>query len=174
MSKYKLIVGLGNYPKEYNNTRHNIGFNVIDLLLKELKLVLDKEKFDGKYCIYKSFIFAKPFTYMNNSGLFVNKICKFYKIEANEVYTISDDMSMEVGKIRFRNNGSAGGHNGLKSIIENLGSENFNRYKIGIGMPIEKTKINDYVCGKFKKEEQTIINKSIKEVVSKIITELKI
>ena len=133
-----IIVGLGNPGKEYANTRHNIGFDVIDVLAKEANIdVLEKKNkalvgkgiIDGQRCIL-----AKPQTFMNLSGMSVSELVQYYKIdEKSELIVISDDISLDVGQIRVRKKGSAGGHNGLKNIIAQLGHEEFIRIKMGVG-----------------------------------------
>lgn len=138
MSKY-LIVGLGNPGYEYENTRHNVGFNCIDILKKKLNIDLDQNKFKGSFGVYtkgeKKFYIAKPETYMNNSGFFVIDIINFYKIPVENIIVVYDDIDTEVGKIRLRAKGSSGGQNGLKNIINLLKTENIKRIRIGIGKP---------------------------------------
>ena len=147
-----LIVGLGNPGKEYEKTRHNTGFGIINLLLKELKLDLDKSKYKALYAIYKTddskFIFAEPQTYMNSSGEAVSKLCNFYKINTEDVIVCYDDLDLPIGKLRLRKNGSAGGHNGIKSIISLLNSEEFKRVRVGISKD-PQIDIIDYVLGRF-------------------------
>ena len=132
----KLIVGLGNPGKEYENTRHNIGFNVIDLYLKKNNLNLDKEKFNGKYLKTninnEEVIFLEPQTYMNLSGDSVLKIMNFYKINIEDILIIQDDLDLDLGKIKLKEKSSSGGHNGIKDIEQKLGSNSFKRLKIGI------------------------------------------
>ena len=156
-----LIVGLGNPGKEYDLTRHNIGFMSIDYYLSKNNLNLTNNKFNGEFLKTsindKDVILAKPLTYMNLSGNFIRDIINFYKIDINNILIIYDDMDLEICKLRLRNKGSAGGHNGIKSIISNLGTDGFKRLKIGIGKPIHNN-IIDYVIGKFTKEELEQIN----------------
>ena len=153
----KLIVGLGNPGKMYDITRHNIGFMIIDRYLGHVKY---KEKFSGLYyekdCGDK-IIFLKPQTFMNNSGNCVKKFIDFYKISLDNVLIIHDDLDLEIGKIRYKYSSSSGGHNGVKSIISMLGSKDFFRLKIGISS-IEKSKVVDYVLGKFSKKDLESIN----------------
>ena len=156
MNKTYLIVGLGNPGKEYKNTRHNAGFCSIDLILKDLKLELDKKKYNALYTVYKEnnnkYIFVEPQTYMNSSGEAVVKLCDFYKIDPKEVIIIYDDMDLPLGKVRLRNSGSSGGHNGVKSIIECLHTEEIKRIRLGISKD-SKIEVIDYVLGRFKGEE---------------------
>jgi PTH1 family peptidyl-tRNA hydrolase len=165
----KLIVGLGNPGKEYENTRHNIGFNVIDLYLKKNNLKLDKEKFNGKYLKTninnEEVIFLEPQTYMNLSGDSVLKIMNFYKINIEDILIIQDDLDLDLGKIKLKEKSSSGGHNGIKDIEQKLGSNSFKRLKIGISNnKLIDTK--DYVLGKFNKEEKEILEKSYKKCLN--------
>lgn len=161
-----LIVGLGNPGKEYEKTRHNIGFMCIDFFIKEKNITL-KENFKGYIGSVKvenfNVYFLEPLTYMNNSGEAVIEVANFYKIKPENIIVIHDDMDLDVGTVKFRTKGSAGGHNGIKSIIKYLNSEEFKRVKIGIGKPHDLTVV-DYVLGKFSKDEQELISKGIEEV----------
>lgn len=156
----KLIVGLGNPGKEYDNTRHNVGFMCIDTFLDSLNVNIDsgKEKFQGIY--YKlnymgeDFLIIKPTTYMNLSGNAVKEIMNFYKISIDDVIVVHDDVDLPVGYIRIRENGASGGHNGIKSIIQCLGSENFKRIRVGIDKGEDMIK---HVLTKFKGEESDLI-----------------
>ncbi len=155
----KLIVGLGNPGNEYNNTRHNIGFYYLDLFAKKYNLTF-KEKFNGLYSKTiinnEDVILLKPLTYMNLSGECVIKFVNYFKIDSNDILVIHDDLDIEIGLIKLKQNGSSGGHNGIKNIILNLETENFKRLKIGISKNnLYDTK--DYVLGKFSKEELEII-----------------
>ncbi|WGI36621.1 aminoacyl-tRNA hydrolase [Mesomycoplasma lagogenitalium] len=156
----KLIVGLGNPGDEYKNTKHNVGFWVIDKIAQELKLNLDKQKFNGIFAKADDYILAKPLTYMNNSGLFVQKIAHFFKISNDDILIIYDDMDFSIGQAAIKNNGSAAGHNGMKDIIEQLGTEQIKRLKIGISRPLNKENKN-YVLTPFNNEEQKIIEKVV-------------
>lgn len=164
----KLIVGLGNPGKEYEKTRHNVGFNVIDLYLKENKLKLDKEKFNGKYTKTtingEDVIFLEPQTFMNNSGESVSAIMKFYKININDILVIQDDLDMEIGKIKLKEKSSSGGHNGIKSIEEHLGTEDYKRLKIGISNN-KDIDTKDYVLGKFSKDDREILGNTYKTCI---------
>ncbi|MDR0739856.1 MAG: aminoacyl-tRNA hydrolase [Mycoplasmataceae bacterium] len=173
MSVY-LIVGLGNYPEQYHKSRHNVGFMVIDKLCKALSIELTNEKFNGKFIKVQveqnQFIIAKPYTYMNLSGDFVSQIAQYYQIEPHNILIISDDADNNVGTIRIRNNGSSGGQNGIKDIINKLNTTDFPRIKIGIGRPTNK-KINlaDYVLGTFTNTEKPIINRTIDKATEALI-----
>ena len=152
----KLIVGLGNKGREYENTRHNMGFMLVDRYL-QYKNITDKfkEKFNAMYIETtinnEKVIFIKPMTYMNNSGIAVRAFLDFYKLNSEDVLVISDDLDLDLGKFRLRRNGSSGGHNGLKSIIFHLGTDNFKRLRIGISN--DKDDVINYVLSKFSKKE---------------------
>lgn len=162
-----LIVGLGNPGKEYDNTRHNIGFKAIDFLSREYNIELNGEKFKGIYgqgfIKNEKVILLKPTTYMNLSGESVRAIIDFYKLTNEDILVIYDDISLDVGKLRIREKGSAGGHNGIKSIIAHLGTDVFSRIKIGVGQP--KGDLVNHVLGKFSKEETEILDEVLDVVV---------
>ena len=153
-----LIAGLGNPGREYEKTRHNTGFLALDLLAKALGVRVNKPKFKGEVgvCDYKGkrLILVKPQTYMNASGLCIEPCAHFYKIPPERIIVIFDDISLPVGRIRVRKNGSAGGHNGLKSIISCLGSDQFPRVKIGVGAkPHPDYDLADWVLSTVSKTE---------------------
>ena len=152
----KLIVGLGNIGKEYENTRHNMGFMLVDRYLEYKNIPLKfKEKFNAMYIETningEKVIFIKPTTYMNNSGMAVRAFLDFYKLDVQDILVISDDLDLDLGKFRLRRNGSSGGHNGLKSIISHLNSDDFKRLRIGISN--DKDDVINYVLSKFSKKE---------------------
>ena len=165
----RLVVGLGNPGKEYQNTRHNIGFILIDEYARENNLTFKvNAKFNAEIIKEKDFILLKPLTYMNNSGISVGSVCRFYNIKPEDVLVISDDLDLPMGKIRLRTKGSSGGHNGLKSIIAHLNSQDFNRFRFGIGDSSKN--VIDYVLGAFSKQDKDIILE--KEITSnKIIND---
>ena len=169
----KLIVGLGNPGKEYENTRHNIGFICLNKFAQEHNLEFNKTMFSGKYTQTiinnEKYILLLPQKYMNLSGEVVRDYINYFKIDINDLLVISDDLDMEVGKIKLKYKGSSGGHNGLKNISQNIGTEEFKRLKIGISNN-KNYDTKDYVLGHFTKEEQEIINKSATTAV-KIIEE---
>ena len=172
-----LIVGLGNPEEEYGQTRHNMGFDTINKIAEKYNIKLNKNKFHGIYenttIENKKVILLKPQTYMNLSGISIKEIMNFYKIEKENILIIYDDMDIEPGKIKIRKKGSSGGHNGLKSIIENIGTEEFNRIRIGIGRPThEQDKIN-YVIGAISKEEQEKLQKGIEKAAEAVEEILK-
>jgi len=148
----RLIVGLGNPGKEYAKSKHNIGFMVLDAYckLKNLKLVKET-KFQGELIKYQDVLLLKPRTFMNNSGTSVRAVAQFYQIANEDILVISDDLDLPFGKLRLREKGSAGGHNGLKSIIAMLGAQNFNRLRIGIDR--DDKDVVDYVLSKLTKEQ---------------------
>lgn len=158
-----LIVGLGNPGNDYENTRHNIGFKVIDNISKEYNIEVNRVKFKGicgeGFINEKKVILLKPTTYMNLSGESIREVVDFYKLSNEEVLVIYDDISLEVGKLRIRDKGSAGGHNGIKSTIAHLGTDIFPRIKVGVGQP--KDDLVRHVLGKFSKEENEILKESI-------------
>ena len=162
----KLIVGLGNPGKEYENTRHNIGFMAIDNYVKLHNLGGFKEKFNGMYLKYQlgdeQVILLKPLSFMNLSGDVVRRYVDYFKIDINDILVIHDDLDMPVGKIKIKVGGSSGGHNGIKDISTKLGTEDFKRLKVGIANN-KMMDTKDYVLGRFGKEEKDLIDKAIKE-----------
>ncbi len=161
----KLIVGLGNPGKQYEETRHNVGFKVIDRLSTELQISLDKTKFNGVYGVGHSagekVFLLKPLTYMNLSGECLRPLMDYYDIDLEDIIVIYDDLDLPVGKIRLRTKGSAGGHNGIKSIIQHVGTQEFKRVRIGVDRPKNGMKITDYVLGRFTEEERESVDESI-------------
>lgn len=167
-----IVAGLGNPGKEYEHTRHNVGFDALDYLAEKLDIVLNKNKFEGIAGSGtfgdKKILLLKPQTYMNLSGASVARACNFYKIPLNtHLIVIYDDVDLPTGNIRIRKNGSAGGHNGMKSIISALAGDQFIRIRIGVGE--KKTEdLADHVLGRFSKEDRELIDKSI-ETVAKAV-----
>lgn len=158
----KMIVGLGNPGEEYSLTRHNVGFMVIDSYAKKNNISDFKQKFNGLYTkVYQNneyFILLKPLSYMNLSGTVIKKFASFYKIKHEDILVIHDDMDLPVGKIKIKYKGSSGGHNGIKNIIENLKTEEFPRFKIGISKD-ENINSKDYVISKFNAQDLEKITK---------------
>lgn len=173
----KLIIGLGNPGKKYAGTWHNLGFSAVEELREVLDLPAFKKsaKFqadvsDGAYGQEK-IILAEPLTYMNNSGNSVKAMANFYKIKPTDIVVIHDDIDLPLGKIRLATNSSAGGHNGVKSIIERLGTKNFNRVKIGIKTErLNKVDAADYVLEKIPSANRKTANEAIKKAVSALET----
>ena len=166
-----IIAGLGNPKKEYDNTRHNIGFAMIDALADKYNInVMDiKHKaMSGKGIINgQKVILAKPLTFMNLSGESIRQLADYYKADPEtEVIIISDDISLPPGLIRVRKKGSAGGHNGLKNIIQHLGTEGFRRIRIGVGEKPKGYDLADYVLGHFSKEEQPLMKEGIEKAIA--------
>lgn len=171
-----LIVGLGNPEKEYANTRHNMGFNVINKIANEYKIEVTENKFEGLFWMGQiegeKVILLKPQTFMNDSGKSVEKAKNFYKIPEENVLVIYDDIDLEPTKIRIRKKGSPGTHNGMKSVTECLGTQNFPRVRVGIGSPEHKGDLINYVIGKISKEEADKLEEGVenaKEAVIEII-----
>lgn len=159
----KLIVGLGNPGKEYIKTRHNVGFNILDVYVFRKKIPGDwKNKFNGLFLQTSLFgekvIFLKPQSYMNLSGEVVRKFVDFFKIDINDLLIISDDLDLLVGNFKLKDKGSSGGHNGLKDIEKNLGTSLYKRLKIGISNN-KNVNTKDYVLGKFSTEELEVYSK---------------
>lgn len=169
----KLIVGLGNPGKEYSNTRHNLGFMVIDEFVSSIGVHLDtQKKLKCELAVTmtnrETLIVAKPSTFMNLSGSAIQKIKQFYKIENKDIWVVSDDLDLEFGTIRTRVGGSSGGHNGLKDVIENIG-EDFARVRVGIKNDLlAKQPAEDFVLKPFNKVEgeqlSTVVNKSVEVI----------
>lgn len=159
----KLIVGLGNPGKKYEHTRHNMGFDCLDVLSDLTNINIDNDDFKGTYgkanILGKTVILFKPTTYMNLSGEALREIVNFFKIDIEDILVIYDEMALDVGKIRIRPFGSDGGHNGMKNIIQHMGSNKIKRIRIGIGKPQYSSV--DYVLSKPSKEEQDAINEAI-------------
>lgn len=173
--KMFIIAGLGNPGRQYEGTRHNIGWQVIDELAEKYNIKITESKFKGligKGMIgSEKVILVKPLTYMNLSGECIGEVVNFYKIdETSELIIVADDISLDVGYIRMRKKGSAGGHNGLKNIIACLGHEEFMRIKMGVGDKPAGYDLADYVLGHFNKEEEKIIAESRKTAVLAIET----
>ena len=164
-----LIVGLGNPGQKYEHTRHNMGFLTVDLLAEKLGVKLNKVKFKAAYNIVKfagcKCLVMKPQTYMNLSGEAVREAAQFYKIPAERVLVIYDDVSLPVGKLRVRPSGSAGGHNGIKNIIAHLGTQAFPRVKIGVAAPGEEGDMVDWVIGVPSQAERKILAESFEKAI---------
>jgi peptidyl-tRNA hydrolase, PTH1 family len=162
----KVIVGLGNPGVKYDHTRHNVGFDVIDMLSEQLMMPLDKKKFHGIYGMKnindEKVILLKPQTYMNLSGESVRPLLDYFNISVEDLLVIYDDLDLPVGKIRLRQKGSPGGHNGIKSLIAHLGTQNFKRIRIGVDRPPSGMAVPDYVLGKFRPDEQDGITEAMK------------
>lgn len=176
----KLIVGLGNPGKKYENTRHNVGFACVDWLQEKLKTTAwqHNKKFNALISEVsfenEKILLAKPQTYMNNSGDAVAALFNFYKCNSSDLWLIYDDVDLPLGKIRIRSKGSAGSHNGMKSVIASLGFHNFPRLRIGIENreTQEKQDITSFVLNSFTKTEKNLIDKTLEEACAAILQNL--
>lgn len=172
-----LIIGLGNPEEEYSRTRHNMGFNAINKIAEQYGVKVNKSKFQGLYeseiIEGKKVILIKPQTYMNLSGECIKQFVDFYKIKKEEILVIYDDMDIEPGKIKIRKKGGAGGHNGMKSIIKMLGTEEFARIRVGIGRPEHNGDEINYVIGAIPEEEIPKLEEGVEKAKEAIIEILK-
>ena len=174
-----IIAGLGNPGREYENTRHNIGFHVIDEIAKKYQITMLERKHKaivGKgYIDGEKVVLVKPLTYMNLSGESIREFINYYKMDPEtELIVIYDDIDLEPGQIRIRKKGSAGGHNGMKSIISQIGTQNFYRIKVGVGAKPAGWDLADYVLGRFSTKEREEVDRAIEEAadaVEVILTE---
>lgn len=171
-----LIVGLGNPENEYANTRHNMGFDTINEIAKNNNININKTKFKGLYetgiIKGKKVVLLKPQTYMNLSGESVSEVVNFYNIKPEEIIIIYDDIDVEKGKIKIRKKGGPGSHNGMKSVIQQLNTNDFARVRVGIGQPQFKNDMINYVIGKIPEDEQEVLQQGVKraaEAVEEII-----
>lgn len=169
-----IIAGLGNPGKEYEGTRHNAGFMVIDRLADEYNISVDTKKHKalcGKGVIEgNQVILVKPQTYMNLSGQAVAEVMNYYKADLEDLIVIFDDISLEPGKIRIRPKGSAGGHNGIKNIIAQLGTQEFGRIKVGVGDKPKNYDLVNWVLGHFSKEDAELMEDGVKKAVKAAVT----
>ncbi|MEY2511612.1 MAG: peptidyl-tRNA hydrolase, family [Verrucomicrobiota bacterium] len=160
-SSIRLVVGLGNPGPEYNGTRHNVGFAVVDRLAKEWALTWQHTKsWHALWAKGEEAILVKPTSYMNRSGEPLQAVANFYKIIPAEILVVMDDMALELGRLRLRPDGGTGGHNGLESVIVQLGTEEIPRLRVGIGAAPREGAV-DYVLGRFFEEERPLVEKSI-------------
>ena len=171
-----LIVGLGNPKEEYSNTRHNMGFDTINKLANEYNIKINKNKFKGLcgsgIIENEKVILLKPQTYMNLSGESIKEAMAFYKIKSENIIVIYDDIDIEPGIIKIRKKGGPGGHNGMKSVISEIDTQNFPRIRIGIGKPENKGQLIEYVIGKMPQTDKDILEKATilgKEAILEII-----
>jgi PTH1 family peptidyl-tRNA hydrolase len=170
----KIIVGLGNPGKEYERTRHNAGFMVVDTLAKQigatwkhepkLRSMMAEGIIEGE-----KMVFVKPTTYMNASGEAVRLVMDYLKVLPASILVVSDDIDLPLGQLRFRTEGGAGGHNGLKSMIQCLGTQQFLRLKVGVDAPPEKVPLEAYVLQKFAGHEHDVIDRSVKKAVEIVL-----
>lgn len=167
-----IIAGLGNPGKEYENTRHNAGFMAIDALADKLRVDLTERKHRA-YCAKavvggEKVLLLKPQTYMNSSGESIRSAVDFYKVEPDHVIIIYDDINLEPGQLRIRAKGSAGGHNGIKSIIAHLGTQDFPRVRVGVGQKPEKVDLVNYVLSHFSQGERKLMEEASKEAAEAV------
>ena len=162
----RLVAGLGNPGKDYARTRHNVGFMVIDRLIEDLSLTIDKKKFDVEYNTAEikgeKLLFAKPMTYMNNSGYPLLRLARYFNLADDRMIVIHDDIDLAFGQIKIKTHGGHGGHNGIKSIIDAFGRNDFTRIRVGIGHPGNKNGVVDHVLGAFSKNEAANLDLLIK------------
>ena len=173
-----LVVGLGNPGEKYENTRHNVGFLTVDELAERARVPVQKLKHRALTNTLEvgsvKVLLMKPVTYMNLSGEAVGEAARFYKLPPERVLVISDDVSLPVGKLRIRKGGSAGGHNGLKSIIQHLGTDQFPRIKVGVGQkPHPDYDLADWVLGKFQGEDKKVMDEAVKRAADAVECILK-
>lgn len=172
-----LIVGLGNPEKEYGNTRHNMGFDTINEIAKKNNININKTKFKSLYETSiiqgEKVILLKPQTFMNLSGESVREIVDFYNIEPRNIIVIYDDIDIEKGHIKIRKKGGAGSHNGMKSVVQELGTTDFARIRVGIGQPEFKSDMINYVIGKIPEDEEKILIQGVKKAAEAVEEILK-
>ena len=172
-----LIIGLGNPEEQYAKTRHNMGFSTINKIADKYNVSFDKKKFDALYVDTiiegEKVILVKPQTYMNLSGKAIREFKNFYKIDLSKIIVIYDDIDLETGKIRIRKKGSAGSHNGMKSVIQELATDEFTRIRVGIGSPEFKGDLINHVLEPISKKEREILDEGIFEAKSSIIEIIK-
>lgn len=170
-----LIIGLGNPEEEYSKTRHNMGFDVINKLAKQYNIEISRKKFNSLYGMgyinNEKVILVKPQTFMNNSGQAVIQFINFFKIDKQHIIVVYDDLDVIPGKIKIRKKGSAGTHNGMKSVIEQINFTDFTRIRVGIGNPEFKNDLLNYILSKIPDEEYEILKEGI-EKAQKAITEI--
>ncbi|WP_180272760.1 aminoacyl-tRNA hydrolase [Konateibacter massiliensis] len=168
-----IIAGLGNPTRDYKGTRHNVGFDAIDAIAEKYKIGVDSKKHKGifgtGYIEGYKVVLVKPQTYMNLSGESIREFMDYYKINPeDELIVLFDDIDLDVGQLRIRKKGSAGGHNGIKSIISHVGTQNFMRIKIGVGEKPKHMDLADYVLGHFSKEERPVVDEAIDNAVKAV------
>lgn len=170
----KAIIGLGNPGMKYAGTRHNIGFDAVTAIADKYNLSINNKKFKGVYAdghiAGEKVLLVQPQTFMNLSGECVREVADFYKLNPDEIIIICDDINLDVGRLRIRKKGSAGGHNGLKNIIAHLGTEEFPRIRVGVGEKTEGWDLADYVLARFDKDSEPVICEALANVVGAVET----
>jgi peptidyl-tRNA hydrolase, PTH1 family len=161
--RLKLIVGLGNPGRKYAGTRHNVGFDVLDLIAERHRLEWESGPTEALVTRWRSesSLLAKPLTFMNLSGFATGDLLRFYKVDPADLLVIVDDVNLDLGRLRARASGSAGGHNGLKSLIEQLGSDAFPRLRVGVGRGDQRRDLADHVLAKFDPDERTVVEETV-------------
>ena len=171
-----LIAGLGNPGEKYSKTRHNVGFSFIEELADEYNISLSKQKFSAEYGKGKidgyDVLLVKPLSFMNLSGEPVQKITNFFNIQTENVIIVHDDLDIEIGRVKIKEKGGHGGHNGIRSLISHIGND-FTRVRIGIGRPDGKGDVSDFVLGKFKKSDKDLITDIITITKDAVVTIIK-
>ena len=170
----KAIIGLGNPGMKYAGTRHNIGFDAVTAIADKYNLSINNKKFKGVYAdghiAGEKVLLVQPQTFMNLSGECVREVADFYKLNPDEIIIICDDINLDVGRLRIRKKGSAGGHNGLKNIIAHLGTEEFPRIRVGVGEKTEGWDLADYVLARFDKDSEPVIREALANAVGAVET----
>jgi len=173
----RLIVGLGNPGREYEKTRHNVGWWVLDRVAERLGVEISREKFNALYGELRlpegKAVLLKPLTYMNRSGEAVGQFARFFKVEPQEILVIYDDLDLPLGTLRLRLKGSSGGHRGVESIIQALGTKDFPRLRVGIGRPERKEEVVNYVLSPFKGEELPLVKEAVERAAECVIQALE-
>jgi len=173
----RLVVGLGNPGREYERTRHNVGWWVLDRVAEKLGFDFSRQKFNALYGEYSSpegkLFFLKPLTYMNRSGEAVGQFARFFKIQPSEILVVYDDLDLPLGTLRLRLKGSSGGHRGVESVIQALGTKEFPRLRIGIGRPERKEQVVDFVLSPFKEEELPLIEEAVERAADCVVEAVK-
>ena len=159
----KLLVGLGNPGRKYAGTRHNVGFDVLDLIAQRHRLEWESGPADALVTRWRveSALLAKPLTFMNLSGFAAGDLLRFYKVDTADMLIVVDDVHLELGRLRARASGSAGGHNGLKSLIEQLGSDDFPRLRVGVGRGDKRRDLADHVLARFDADERSVVEDAV-------------
>ena len=174
--RIRLVVGLGNPGNTYKNTRHNVGFMVVDQIAEDFSIALDKQKFDivfGRGSMDGVWVvLAKPMAFMNRSGPQVQKIARYYRILSEDMLVVHDDIDLAFGRIKIKEKGGDGGHKGVRSIIDAFGGGDFTRLRIGVGRPEVAGNAADYVLGKFTLEERKVLSQIITAAKDAIVTTL--
>ena len=168
----KMIVGLGNLGPKYKGTKHNVGFETVDELAERHRFSINKNLFDASYAEVfinnKKTLFVKPMSYMNNSGKALRPLADYFGVVDEDILIVYDDLDLDVGQVRFRLKGSPGGHNGMKDIVNVMGTKNIKRARIGIGRPHPKQSVISHVLGGFKEDEKEIIQGSVQHTAGAI------